>query len=131
MRPGMSTALLTDHYELTMLCAALADGTASRLCTFEAFARRLPDGRRYGIVGGTGRVLDAITRFRFGDDERRERAADHRDGWPAHARGRRGGERAGGLPGGVREHLEPGGGAHLRDPDGRALRARVHAAARQ
>src|SRR5919198_1291496 len=28
MRPAMSTALLTDHYELTMLCAALADGTA-------------------------------------------------------------------------------------------------------
>lgn len=74
MRPGMSTALLTDHYELTMLSAALADGTASRRCTFEAFARRLPDGRRYGIVGGTGRVVEAITRFRFGEDELRELA---------------------------------------------------------
>jgi nicotinate phosphoribosyltransferase len=70
----MSTALLTDHYELTMLSAALADGTANRRCTFEVFARKLPDGRRYGIVGGTGRVLDAITRFRFGDDELRELA---------------------------------------------------------
>ncbi len=70
----MSTALLTDHYELTMLAAALADGTASRRCAFEVFARRLPDGRRYGIVGGTGRVLEAITRFRFGDDELRELA---------------------------------------------------------
>jgi nicotinate phosphoribosyltransferase len=67
--PGASTALLTDHYELTMLGSALADGTADRPCVFEAFARRLPDGRRYGVVAGTARVLDAIADFRFTDAE--------------------------------------------------------------
>jgi nicotinate phosphoribosyltransferase len=66
---GTSTALLTDHYELTMVAAALADGTAQRQCVFETFARRLPNGRRYGVVGGTGRVIEAISRFTFGDDE--------------------------------------------------------------
>ena len=66
-----STALLTDHYELTMLQAALASGEAQRRCVFEAFARRLPDGRRYGVVGGTGRILEALEAFRFGDDELR------------------------------------------------------------
>jgi nicotinate phosphoribosyltransferase len=66
-----STALLTDHYELTMLQAALASGEAHRRCVFETFARRLPDGRRYGVVGGTGRVLEALEAFRFGDDELR------------------------------------------------------------
>jgi nicotinate phosphoribosyltransferase len=60
-----STALLTDKYELTMLAAALRDGTAHRRTTFEVFARRLPDGRRYGIVAGTGRFLDALRQFRF------------------------------------------------------------------
>jgi nicotinate phosphoribosyltransferase len=69
MRHPGSTALLTDRYELTMLAAALADGTASRECTFEVFARRLPDGRRFGVVAGTGRLLDAIDRFRFTDAE--------------------------------------------------------------
>jgi nicotinate phosphoribosyltransferase len=64
-----STALLTDHYELTMLQAALRAGTAGRRCVFEVFARRLPDGRRYGVVAGTGRVLDALEAFRFGDAE--------------------------------------------------------------
>ncbi|HJQ46939.1 MAG TPA: nicotinate phosphoribosyltransferase [Amycolatopsis sp.] len=64
-----STALLTDHYELTMLGSALADGTGERPCVFEVFARRLPDGRRYGVVAGTARVLDAITDFRFTDAE--------------------------------------------------------------
>jgi nicotinate phosphoribosyltransferase len=63
-----STALLTDRYELTMLDSALRDGSAERRCVFEVFARRLPDGRRYGVVGGTGRVLDAIAEFRFDDD---------------------------------------------------------------
>jgi nicotinate phosphoribosyltransferase len=60
-----STALLTDHYELTMVEAALRNGTGHRRAVFETFARRLPEGRRYGVVAGTGRLLDAIERFRF------------------------------------------------------------------
>lgn len=64
-----STALFTDVYELTMLEAALADGTGSRPCTFEVFARRLPPGRRYGVVGGTGRLIDALETFHFGEEE--------------------------------------------------------------
>ena len=63
-----STALLTDHYELTMLQAALASGTAHRRSVFELFGRRLPEGRRYGVVAGVGRALDAIEAFRFDDD---------------------------------------------------------------
>lgn len=66
-----STALLTDQYELTMLEAALRDGTAGRPCVFELFARRLPGGRRFGVVAGTGRFLRALRDFRFGDDELR------------------------------------------------------------
>lgn len=68
----MSTALLTDHYELTMVQAALRSGAASRRCVFETFARRLPNGRRYGVVAGTGRVLEAIENFRFTDDDLRQ-----------------------------------------------------------
>ncbi len=77
---GPPTALLTDHYELTMVQAALARGTAHRRSVFEVFARRLPDGRRYGVVAGTGRLLDAIERFRFADadlaDLQRRRVVD-------------------------------------------------------
>ncbi len=71
-----STALHTDHYELTMLEAALRSGAAHRDCVFEVFARRLPEGRRYGVVAGTGRLLEELPRFRFdeaalGDLDRR------------------------------------------------------------
>ena len=72
-----STALLTDRYELTMIDAALRDGTASRRCVFELFGRRLPGARRFGVVAGTGRLLQQLRDFRFGDDELRY-LSDHR-----------------------------------------------------
>jgi nicotinate phosphoribosyltransferase len=76
-----STALLTDHYELTMLQAALHSRAAQRRCVFEVFARRLPEGRRYGVVAGTGRLIEAVRSFRFGDAEiERLRADDVVDG---------------------------------------------------
>ena len=77
--------LLTDHYELTMLQAALRDGTAERRCVFEVFARRLPEGRRYGVVAGTGRLVEAIANFSYAADELAELAAP-RGGRPADLR---------------------------------------------
>ncbi|MGA8328504.1 MAG: nicotinate phosphoribosyltransferase [Mycobacterium sp.] len=68
MNNSAYTGLLTDRYELTMLSAALRDGTAHRRTTFELFARKLPDGRRYGVVAGTGRFLEALPEFTFDDD---------------------------------------------------------------
>jgi nicotinate phosphoribosyltransferase len=64
----VDTGLLTDHYELTMLRAALRDGTADQPCVFEVFTRRLPEGRRYGVIAGTGRLMDLVERFRYSDE---------------------------------------------------------------
>nr|WP_310125980.1 nicotinate phosphoribosyltransferase [Agrococcus sp. BE272] len=71
------TALMTDRYELTMIDAAMRSGTAFRPSVFEAFARRLPGARRYGVVAGTGRFLDRVAEFRFGEEELRF-LRDHR-----------------------------------------------------
>ena len=60
-----STSLLTDMYELTMLQGALASGTATRRSVFELFGRGLPASRRFGVVAGTGRLLNAIEAFTF------------------------------------------------------------------
>jgi nicotinate phosphoribosyltransferase len=81
-----STALLTDHYELTMLQAALGSGTAQRRSVFELFPRRMPEGRRYGVVAGVGRALDALDRFRFDDqvlDSLRDVVDEHTREWLA------------------------------------------------
>jgi nicotinate phosphoribosyltransferase len=52
-----------------MVSAALRDGTASRNCVFEVFARRLPPGRRYGVVAGAGRLMELLRDFRFDPEE--------------------------------------------------------------
>jgi nicotinate phosphoribosyltransferase len=52
-----------------MVEAALASGAAGQRCVFEVFGRSLPPGRRYGVVAGTGRLLDALEAFRFGEPE--------------------------------------------------------------
>jgi nicotinate phosphoribosyltransferase len=72
-----STALRTDRYELTMLDAARRSGVASYRSVFEVFARELPEGRRYGVVAGTGRLGSAIARFRFDADALTYLAAAH------------------------------------------------------
>lgn len=71
MMQDYSTALMTDMYEYTMLDAALKDGTADRKCVFEVFTRHLPLGRRYGVVAGTGRILDALEHFRLDEADLR------------------------------------------------------------
>ena len=186
-RPG-DTALLTDHYELTMLQAALRDGTAARHCVVRAVlpaAARGPPLRRGGRhrpaargdpglpvrrrgagvsrrtrASSTTATCEWLADYRFGGDVsgyaegelyfpgspiltvdatfaegvvletlalsilnhdaavasaaarmvvRRGRPAVHRDGLAAHPRG--GGRRrgAGGLPRGLRRHLQPRG----------------------
>ncbi len=65
----LSPGMLTDRYELTMLSSWVNDGSVHHRAVFEAFARKLPDGRRYGLLGGLGRLLDLVEAFRFSDDE--------------------------------------------------------------
>lgn len=69
MPASRSTALLTDKYELTMVDAALRSGTADRRATFELFGRSFPATRRFGVVVGTGRILEALERFSFSEDQ--------------------------------------------------------------
>ena len=65
----LSAGMLTDRYELTMLSSWVADGSVHHRAVFEAFARRLPEGRRYGLLAGLGRLLDLLEDFRFTHDE--------------------------------------------------------------
>ena len=65
----LTSALLTDRYELTMLQASLRSGKAHRRAVFEVFSRTLAGGRRYGVFAGTGRLLELIKEFRFTEQE--------------------------------------------------------------
>ncbi len=59
------SSLLTDRYELSMLEGALASGVIDAPATFEVFTRSLANGYRYGVLGGTGRLIDELASFRF------------------------------------------------------------------
>jgi putative nicotinate phosphoribosyltransferase len=65
----VSPSMLTDRYELTMLSSFIEDGTVGNRAVFEAFARKLPAGRRFGVVAGLGRLIDMIEDFTFRPDE--------------------------------------------------------------
>ncbi|MEZ5190542.1 MAG: hypothetical protein R2717_06590 [Schumannella sp.] len=53
-----------------MVDATLRDGRGDRRSVFRALREAPPRaGRRYGIVAGTGRLLELLQDFRFGPDE--------------------------------------------------------------
>lgn len=64
-----STSFFTDFYEVTMLQAMMEAGNAFKPAVFDLFARRLPKGRRYGVIAGTARAIEAIKRFRYTDEQ--------------------------------------------------------------
>ncbi len=59
------TGLLTDRYELTMLDSWVREGSVEHRAVFEMFARRLPPGRRYGVLAGLARLVALIEDFTF------------------------------------------------------------------
>ena len=61
-------SLYIDRYELSMLDGALRSGVINARATFEVFTRHLPNGYRYGLVGGTGRLLEALSEFSFDEE---------------------------------------------------------------
>lgn len=69
MDENISNSFYTDFYEFTMLQSALVDGTAHKPATFELFGRKLPKGRRYGVVAGTQRAISAIENFSFTEEQ--------------------------------------------------------------
>ena len=69
MSSSITTSLLTDMYELTMVDATLQSGTWNRQVTYELFGRRLPPARRFGVMAGNARIIEALERFEFSKDE--------------------------------------------------------------
>ncbi len=68
-RSNSSLGLFTDKYELTMLEGFIKAGIQDRKAVFELFARKLPTGRKYGIVAGTQRAIESIVNFGFSESD--------------------------------------------------------------
>jgi len=62
------SGILCDLYELTMAVSYRRHGVTDR-AVFSLYARELPPGRGYLVVGGTDDAVDAICSLGFDDDE--------------------------------------------------------------
>lgn len=67
--PEVHLGLKTDKYELTMLEGFIKAGIVNRKAQYELFARKIPTGRKYGVVAGTARAIEAIIQFRFSETD--------------------------------------------------------------
>ena len=64
----VSSPLLTDLYELTMLQAYYERGMTDP-AVFELFVRKLPPKRDFLVAAGLEQALDFIEGMRFGEEE--------------------------------------------------------------
>ena len=68
MTDPLSSLLLTDLYQLTMLHGYFKEGMAES-AVFEFFARKLPDQRNFLLSAGQPQVLELLEKARFSDPE--------------------------------------------------------------
>ncbi|MDQ3185551.1 MAG: nicotinate phosphoribosyltransferase [Pseudomonadota bacterium] len=64
----LSSPLLTDHYQLTMLQSYLEQGMEER-AVFEFFVRKLPPRRNFMVAAGLAQALDFLENLKFSPEE--------------------------------------------------------------
>src|SRR5215213_8986528 len=62
-------ALVTDLYQLTMAYAHWRTGRLAQEAVFHASYRTNPFGGGFAVASGLGPVVEALSAFRFGDEE--------------------------------------------------------------
>lgn len=61
--------LLCDFYELTMGNGYFEKGMKDRVCYFDVFFRRIPDGGGFAIAAGLEQVIDYIKKLCFSEED--------------------------------------------------------------
>lgn len=61
--------MLTDFYELTMANGYFAKGFKNKICYFDMFFRKAPDGGGYAIMAGVEQMVDYLSNLNFADDD--------------------------------------------------------------
>ncbi len=61
--------MMTDLYELTMSQVYFSKGKDKEEAVFDAFFRKNPFDKGYGVMGGVKEIIDYIKNFHFNDDD--------------------------------------------------------------
>ncbi len=62
-------SMLCDYYELTMGNGYFKTGMKDKLCYFDLFFRRVPDGGGFAICCGLSQIIDYIKNLHFDEDD--------------------------------------------------------------
>ena len=63
----LNMAMLCDFYELTMANGYFKNGYKDRICYFDVFFRRVPDGGGFAITAGLEQLIDYIENLHFSE----------------------------------------------------------------
>ena len=61
--------MLTDFYEITMANGYFQNGLQDKICYFDMFFRRVPDGGGFAIMAGIEQVIDYIQSLSFTEED--------------------------------------------------------------
>ncbi|MCF2557524.1 nicotinate phosphoribosyltransferase [Fournierella massiliensis] len=60
---------MTDFYELTMSAGYLEEGYQDKICVFDMFFRRVPDGGGFAIMAGLEQFIQAVDNLHFTQED--------------------------------------------------------------
>lgn len=61
--------MLTDFYEITMANGYLENGLQDKICYFDMFFRRVPDGGGFAIMAGLHQTIDYLKNLTFSQED--------------------------------------------------------------
>ena len=61
--------MLTDFYEITMANGYYAKGFQDKICYFDMFFRKVPDGGGFAIMAGVEQLVDYLNNLKFTDED--------------------------------------------------------------
>lgn len=61
--------MLTDFYEITMANGYFSKGYEDKICYFDMFFRKVPDGGGFAIMAGVEQLVDYLNELTFSDDD--------------------------------------------------------------
>ncbi len=65
----INLTMLTDFYELTMANGYFAKGFKDKICYFDMFFRKVPDGGGFAIMAGVEQLVEYLNNLRFTEDD--------------------------------------------------------------
>ncbi|HIV86882.1 MAG TPA: nicotinate phosphoribosyltransferase [Candidatus Pygmaiobacter gallistercoris] len=69
MEVKRNLTMLTDFYELTMAAGYFEEGYREKICVFDMFFRRVPDGGGFAICAGLEQLIESLEQLQFTDED--------------------------------------------------------------